>query len=116
MEASSDSPTTKVEVPPYGAMQVYAPESDKELLRFLEHNWTELWAEVKLRLEEMCNLYEVSGHLKQPHWIGAIQRMEPHVYMGDKADVLFSFRLGETRPEWDFFLKGITIVHSQPIH
>jgi hypothetical protein len=103
-------------VTPYGGLQVYAAASDKDLLLFLERNWTELWKAMKPRLEEMCNFYEVSDHLKQPDWTGAIQRMEPHVYMGDKADFLFSFRLGETRPEWDFFLKGITIVHSQPIH
>lgn len=113
--SETEPPHVRVDVAPYSTMQVYAPEADQDLLLFLERNWTVLWAAAKPRLEEMCAFYEVSEHLKEPEWVGAIQRLEPDVFMADKAEFLFSIGLGDTQPEWDFFLKGVTIAHSQPV-
>ena len=112
----SEPPGITVDIAPYGAMKVYAPETDRDLLSFVEGSWTELWPSVRTKLEAMCVFSDVSEHLKNPEWIAAIQRIEPDVFMGDKAELLFSVRLGETRPEWDFFLNGVAIIHSQPVY
>ena len=111
-----EPPAITLEVAPYGVMQVYAQDFERELLSDLQRNWTELWPSIKTKLEEMCSFYDVSQRLKGTDWVAAIQRMEPGVFMGEKADLLFSLRLGETHPEWDFFIKGLAIVHAQPVH
>lgn len=114
-KAQSDPPSVTVEVTPYGVMQVYTQDFESDLLSDLQQRWAELWPAIRMKLEEMCSRYEISQRLKTTDWVAAIQRMQPDVFMGDKADFLFSLKLGETYPEWDFFLKGSTIVHAQPI-
>ncbi len=102
-----------VDVAPYGTMRVYGPEADRDLLLLLERNWTELWSSVRARLEARCKPDDLTAHLE---WIAAAQPISADAYMGDKAELLLSLRLGDTRPQWDFFLNGLTIVHFQPVY
>src|SRR5437660_11396050 len=115
METQSKPPCIRVDITPYGTLQVYAPESQQDELLFLERNWTELWPPVRSKLEKRCTKLGVRKQLEHPDWVGTIQRLEPGVFMADKAELLLSLSIGDNSPEWDFFITGIRIVHFQPV-
>ncbi len=112
----AEPPHVMVDVAPYGAMELYAPETDTDLLLYVERNWAELWQSARTKLEARCRSDELTEHLKSSEWIAAVHRISADVYMGDKAQALLSLSLGETSPQWDFFLNGLTIVDFQPVY
>ena len=116
METESKPPSVKVDIAPYGTLEVYAPEAQPDGLLFLERNWPELWPVIRGKLEDRCTRLGIRKELEQPDWVGAIPRLEPGVFMADKAELLLSLSIGEKSPEWDFFLTGITVIHFQPVY
>ena len=105
-----------VDVSLYGKMQVCAPEADRDLLSFVERNWAEVWQSARAKLEARCKSDDITERLESSDWRAAVQRISSDVFMGDKAKVLLSLSLGDTSPQWDFFLNGPTIVHFQPVY
>ena len=112
----AEPPHLMVDVAPYGTMYLYAPEADKDLLVLLDRNWPELWQSARAKLEARCKSAGLIEHLESPDWIAAVHRISADVYMGYKAEMLLSLSIGETMPQWDFFLNGLTIVHFQPVY
>jgi len=116
MEPQPRPPSIKVDIAPYGTLEVYAPEPLHDELLLLERNWAELWPPARSKLEERSTRLGIRKRLEHPNWLAAIQRIEPGVFMADKAKLLLSISTGNSWPQWDFYVTGIRIVHFQPVY
>ena len=115
--------TIAVNIPPYGRMKIVGEKGD-DALSVLQRNWPKLWpkvrSSVKSQLKCMCKDYEIPVRFKGMKWMAAAGRLDPDVFMGDKADSFLEIQLEgspvseEADPVWDFFIKGTKIVHWQP--
>ena len=56
----------------------------------------------------------VEAVLGRDEFIGSLARMTPDDYMGDQSDIMIRLEFEEP-PLWDFFVRGSTIAHSQPV-
>ena len=104
--------------PPFGTAIFSAPDltgQSRELLCDLIRKWDNLWPEILEIVQEGHEGYgEIDQKLGSDEFIGSISAMKEGCYMSDKSDVHLGLEFGEP-PRWDFFLKGRTIVHHQPV-
>jgi hypothetical protein len=124
MKRKSKLVTITVNIPPYGRMQIGGVEGDEALSTF-RRNWPKLWPKVKRNLKSMLRGYresfEVPIRLTNQKWLGEGSTLDPDVFMGDQADLYLRIQLEEppdwedSFPVWDFFIKGTTVVHCQPV-
>ncbi len=52
-------------------------------------------------------------NLEEQDFAASCSRLKPNEFKSDKADTFVSFTFN-AGPDWDFFVRAATIVHSQP--
>jgi hypothetical protein len=94
---------------------------DDDALDAFKRNWPQLWPDLLTDIKSMyqaCKLGKISSSRR---WLAEGWRVGPDGFMSDKSDWYLSFDLDpllETEnglPNFDFWLKGTTIVHCQPV-
>jgi hypothetical protein len=113
MKPGPSGPAIKVDIPPYGAMNIIG-EAGSDALSVFAGRWSILWPKVRSSLEEMCEYAGKLDDLKAPIWTAEGEWLEPDVFMSDKADLFLRIILREA-PVWDFFIKDNDIVHCQAV-
>lgn len=106
-------------VEPYGTAQFVAEDDSADSLRLLDELvtvWPELWPKMRAYLETAMKNYGVDTELGRDKFMGSIGRTDPEAYMGDKSDIMLSIMFEKNpTPMWDFFIRGASIAHSQPV-
>jgi hypothetical protein len=104
--------TIVLEIPPYGTAQVDC--DSKATSRALENNWATIWPEALQLLKDRMQNLDIEIDLSQMELVGSAVRTESGKFMSDKSDIYLSLSYGEA-PDWDYFIRGTTIVHFQPV-
>jgi hypothetical protein len=109
-----------VPVPPYGTTFIKADGSaadDQTILEALQKVWPELWPRMRERLLEKIAAYHVNVDPARDDFGACVGWTDPDAYMGDVSDIHLSFEFYREPgyPVWDFFIKGSSIVHFQPV-
>ncbi len=76
--------------------------------------WPELWPKMRAYLGTEMKDYGVEAALGKVEFVGSLVRMTPDVYMGGQSDIMIRLEFEEP-PLWDFFIRGSSIVHAQPV-
>jgi len=107
-------------------MWILGESGNDDGLARLKGNWAKLWPVVKRNLKRMLKRverdFDPPVRLKKCKWTAEGGRLEPDVFMSDKADLFLRIRLEECPapeddlPVWDFFINGIGIIHCQPVY
>jgi hypothetical protein len=100
-------------IEPHG-LALFAAANSVALIDEVVAVWPELWPRMRTFLETEMKDYGVEAVLGQDEFIGSLGRMTPDVYMGDQSDIMIRLEFEEP-PLWDFFVRGSTIAHSQPV-
>lgn len=109
--------TVELPIVPYGTALFTAPDltpASRKLLVDLINRWDALWPDMLEQLQERMTDYDIDQKLGEDEFMGFVSPMEKDVYMGDKSDVHLRLDFDQA-PLWDYFLKGSTIVHFQPV-
>ncbi|WP_035607098.1 hypothetical protein [Haloferula sp. BvORR071] len=102
---------------PYDEILVVSPDkspNSQALLKELCPHWGALWPKILNKLEEGIAKHGEETVLEDEEFIAEVSRLEPGVYMADKADIFFRLEFDEP-PLWDCFIKGDELVHFQPV-
>jgi len=108
----------KLPIPPHGDGYVVASdatESSKALLVDIQNSWPDLWPKMVSYIEEASNDYDVEIEFDST-FMATVQKLDEDVFMGDEADVMIGIHPCDNAvPVWHFFVRGLEIVHSQPV-
>lgn len=109
-----------VPVPPYGAIYIKADSSaanDESLLKTIQAAWPELWPQMRERLLAKIHRLKLDVDPARDDFGACADWTEPDAFMGDSSDIHLSFEFycEPGCPVWDFFIRGTTIVHFQPV-
>ena len=114
-------PAVAIHLPikPYGMAQFIAEDDSDDSLRLVDELvtvWPELWPKMRAYLETAMKDYGVDTELGRDKFMGSIGRTDPDSYMGDTSDIMLSIMFERnTVPMWDFFIRGASMTHSQPV-
>jgi hypothetical protein len=117
MGAGSVDAAIYLPIEPHGLALFVAPDDTEDSARLIDEVvavWPELWPKMRVYLETEMKGYGVEAVLGRDDFIGSLDRMTPDVYMGDQSDIMIRLEFEEP-PLWDFFVRGSTIAHSQPV-
>jgi hypothetical protein len=104
-------------IEPHGLALFVAEDNSadsKQLINEVVAVWPELWPKMRAYLDIEMKGYGLKTVLGRDEFIGSLGRMTPDVYMGDQSDIMIRLEFEEP-PVWDFFVRGSTIAHSQPV-
>ena len=104
-------------IEPHGLALFVAPDTSPDSGKLIDEVvavWPELWPKMKTYLETEMKDYGVEAVLGRDEFTGSLGRMTPDVFMGDQSDIMIRLEFEEP-PVWDFFIRGSTIAHSQPV-
>lgn len=108
----------KLPTAPFDEATFFAQDTSAESRRLLEQlsrHWEKLWPEMLDRLQSAIREWDAPMRLGADAFMGGVSWIDADVYMGDQCDIYLSLIFDEF-PHWDFFIKGASIVHFQPIH
>lgn len=104
-------------IEPHGVALFVSPDLSADSTKLIDEVvafWPELWPKMMTYLDIEMKEYGVEAVLGKDKFIGSLGRMTPDVYMGDQSDIMIRLEF-EDPPLWDFFIRGSTIAHSQPV-
>jgi hypothetical protein len=118
-DAGSDDAAAAIHLPiePHGVAQFVSPDMSADSTKLIDEVvsvWPELWPKMIAYLDSEMKDYGVEAVLGKDEFIASLVRMTPDVYMGDQSDIMIRLEFEEP-PLWDFFIRGSSIVHSQPV-
>lgn len=119
VEFDRTASATAVHLPiePHGLALFVAPDTSpasNQLIDEVVTVWPLLWPKMSAYLETEMEAYGVEATLGTDELMGSMRPMTPGVFMGEQSDTLIRVEFDEP-PLWDFFIRGSTIVHSQPV-
>jgi hypothetical protein len=117
LEDESTAAAIYLPIEPHGLALFVASDASPDSVKLVDEVvavWPELWPKMRNYLDAEMKDYGVTAALGRDEFTGSLDRMSPGVYMGDQSDIMIRLEFDEP-PVWDFFIRGSTIAHSQPV-
>ncbi len=118
-DAGVDGTAAAIHLPiePYGLALFVAADSSPDSTKVIDEVvavWPVLWPKMLAILDTQMKDYGVETVLGRDKLIGSVKRMTAGVYMADQSDIMIRLEFEEP-PLWDFFIRGSSIAHAQPV-
>lgn len=118
-DGGGPSAAIRLPIEPHGIALFMAEDDSADSRRLIDELvtvWPELWPKMRAYLESSMKDYGVDTQLGRDRFMGSIGRTTPGAFMGDRSDIILSIMFEKNpEPMWDFFIRGASIVHSQPV-